>query len=423
MTILLLVAALPMLAAALVVGATRPLQVLLPLYAMVVPFGSSLAPPGLPASYFSASSLIAVVLTSSLAARLLTSEPGPGRVPSTAVVWLFFTAAAGVTINWTVAAADTASGLINLFAVVALFVAVRLCRIDAGVVARTEWGIVTGGAFVAAYGLYQVAVDGLVAGDVGDPRFGRDLTDPNHIAAALLLPFAIALHRTLGRSSALERVFMSFVAVAIVLAVLLTGSRGGVLGLLLVYAVLGATSVSRIKSVAIGVLAAAVVGGFLFAFPGTVNDRLTSGDSSGRADIWKVGLNSCPQYCLVGSGFGTFGEVYAQTLPRTPEAGAQRKLNMNPHNILVGVVVEVGVIGLALMLIGLLLTLRESLSIAKGARAPAVAALSGVYLSGMFLGNFTFKYFWLALLYVGLLVAVQDDSELDVEPSRAQGRG
>ena len=61
--LLLAAAALPLLAALALAGARRPLDRLLPLYAATVPFGSGLAVPGLPSSYFSASSLLGLALT------------------------------------------------------------------------------------------------------------------------------------------------------------------------------------------------------------------------------------------------------------------------------------------------------------------------------------------------------------------------
>jgi hypothetical protein len=102
--LLLATAVLPLLLTFLLVGVRRPLHFLLPLYAVVVPFGSGLAPPGLPPSYFSASSLVAAILTVALVARLFTSRRGPTTIPPTVVVWLLFTAVAGATIHWTISA-------------------------------------------------------------------------------------------------------------------------------------------------------------------------------------------------------------------------------------------------------------------------------------------------------------------------------
>ena len=63
-------------------------------------------------------------------------------------------------------------------------------------------GALVGGVAAACYGIYGAATGTLQAADTTSPRFGSDLLGANHTAAALMLPFALALHRRHDQSHA-----------------------------------------------------------------------------------------------------------------------------------------------------------------------------------------------------------------------------
>ncbi len=73
--------------------------------------------------------------------------------------------------------------------------------------------------------------------------------------------------------------------------------------------------------IGVGVAVIALV--FLF-HPGGIAQRVVAIDSSsGRSNIWRVGLAAYPDYCALGSGWGTFPDVYeATTQPTSPGAEA-----------------------------------------------------------------------------------------------------
>ena len=77
--------------------------------------------------------------------------------------------------------------------------------------------------------------------------------------------------------------------------------------------------------------------------------------SSGRLDIWQVGLAACADYCGIGSGWGTFPDVYAETQATVPGARVLtgEEGSYQAHNLWLLAIVELGVAGLLLLLIGL----------------------------------------------------------------------
>jgi O-antigen ligase len=319
-------------------------------------------------------------------------------------VWLLFLAVTGVTALWSVAPQLTELAFRNLALLVVLYVLVALTPVSLPELRRVETALVVGGVLASTYGIFQF-VTGTLPVDPesgGGGRFGRDLLGANNTAAALMVPLAIAVCRS--ASAPRWRVRSAHIAaVAVVLfGVLLTGSRGGLLstGALLLVAIVYVerNRAFLVRAVLLMVVAAGLV---LILQPAGIAGRTDSTSSSGRAEIWKVGLHACETYCVRGSGWGTFPRVYELTQPEVPEARTlERGVAYEPHNIWLLIGIETGVAGFALAVIGLLLTLRDCHRLPNYLRGPPLAGMVATLVAAFFLSNFEYKFFWMTLTYV-----------------------
>jgi O-antigen ligase len=406
-----MVVLLPLVLATVVAGFRAPMQVLLPLYALTVPLGSTFSVPGLPPEFGSASSLVGLTLTGALAVRLLVM-PSSRRMPGLPTgVWLGLLALAVCSMVWSISTATTLTALQVLSSLVLLYALVAMSQAGMAVRERLELALVTGGVAVSLWGILQTLTNSLPTSEASGPRFGRDLLGPNHTAAALLLPLAIALSRLESRSTSRGRVVYGASVAALVAAITLSGSRGGLVGAgvtFLVFAVLSRRPRLLLVS---GAVVAAVVGGVIVADPGGIGSRQLREGSSGRTDIWQVGLTACRSDCPRGTGWGTFGVVYERTQSSVPTAKVLRRgTTYEPHNIFLLLAIEAGITGLVLLLAGLTLTARQAWKLPAQLRAPPLAALAGLITSAFFLSNFEFKYFWMTLLYVTVMDTVHHSS-------------
>jgi O-antigen ligase/polysaccharide polymerase Wzy-like membrane protein len=415
-------AAAPLMFALVVIGFRRPLALLLPAYAATVPFGSSLAT-GLPAPYGSLSSVLGLILLLSLTLQLLSGRTGRAPLPATVAIWLLFLGLTGTSAVWSVAPRITEAGFLNLASLIVLYALLALAPVTRTDLGRVERALVIGGTAAACYGLLQLLVLGGLPTDadgVGGARFGRDLLGANNTAAALLLPLAIAVCRAVDLPRRRDRVLHGLAAGLLVTGILLTGSRGGLLAA-------GATFLAAILFVGRGrarlagftAAAALAVTFTLVVNPAGLGARTASTDSSGRTDIWLVGLAACHDYCLTGSGWGTFPRVYALEQPLVGQARVLvRGTNYEPHNIWILVGVEVGALGLLLVLVGFGLTFRDTVRLRPFLRGPPVAGLTGTLVAGFFLSNFEYKFFWMALMYALLCRNVAQTSPPDAPVPR-----
>jgi len=402
----------PLVLAGLLMALREPMRVALPVYAALIFFGGAVSVGS--SRYGSASSLMGLVLALGLFVRLATGRRSSTRMPPAVPLWLVFLGLAVATGIWTLNRSTTLSGLLVLGSLVLVYVLASLSEVDREIVDRVENGLLFGGVAAVGYGLFQLLVLGGFVSDqpgVGiapDGRFGNGMLGPNIESVSLLLPLAIALNRMVIRTDLRARVLAGVVAALLLIGIFMTGSRTGTLGVAIVVLALMATGPRRARP---GLIAALIVGAAATAFvwvmhPLGLADRTFSSasSSSGRLDIWEVGLQACPQFCWAGSGWGTFPDVYAATQALVPGArvltGDQG--SYQPHNLWLLTVIELGVVGMLLFTLGLLLALREALRLPQEWRGPATAGVVALGFALVLLSSMEFKIFWMVLLLVNL---------------------
>lgn len=403
--VLVALAAGPFVLAYLVASCKEPLRIALPVYAFLLPFGSSLSVGS--SSFGSLSSAAGLVLTAGLLAQLMTSRSRPSRLPAAVPVWLMFFGVAAASTLWSIAPRVTIESVAVLGSLVALYALLAVSGIDRRALVRTENAIILGSLVTVGYAMLQLTVlGGLPSSSEGAPRFGNSLLGPNNQAAALLLPLAITTSRTVTRRGVPDRLLHGLAAGLLLVGILATGSRGGLLaavvtmGLVVLLAPRGRRML--LITCAVGTV---LVAALLLLNPAGIGARQVNQaeSSSGRTEIWRVGMHACETICLTGSGWGTFAEVYAQERASVPDVRVLRRgTAFEPHNLWLLAAVEGGFVGLLLMTAGLALPVVDGMRLPKALRGPPVAALVGTIVAGVFLSNLEFKFFWMVLAYVAL---------------------
>lgn len=417
-----LLAAAPFLLAFVVICLRDPLRIALPIFAVLIPFGKGLNFGSTP--FGSVSSLMGLLLAAGLALQLVTARPTTRRLSLTVPLWVLFLATAAASALWTIDRGTSIAGLQVLGSLILVYVLVTLSKVDRTVVRRTENGLLAGGIAAVCYGLYQLIFLGGfpedLSGNIGPTgRFGNDLLGPGVEAVALLYPLALALSRAFSGRQGRVRALYALAAALLFAGVLMTGSRTGTIasGLVIVALAWSGPRQARrglLLTFVVGLAAAALV--WTFQPVGVATRTFESPtSSSGRTDIWRVGIAACNDYCLFGSGWGTFPDVYAETQASVP--GARVLVgdggSYQPHNLWLLAVVELGVAGLLLFTLALAVTLWEALRLPPGRRGPPFSALVGLTFAVFFLSSMEFKFFWMILI----MVAINRNLALDEEAS------
>jgi O-antigen ligase len=419
--LLLIVVAAPLLLCFAVVCLREPLRVALPIYTALIPFGGLVSLGSSPFS--SSSSLMGLLLGLGLAAQLVAGRRLAPRLSAAVPVWMVFLGLAGATTLWTINRSVTLSGLAVLASLVLVFLLVAVSDVDRSIVRRTESALLLGSSAAVLYGFYQLLFEGGLADDSGGieqgGRFGNGMLGPNILAVTLLIPFAIALNRAFNPRDPGRPLPNSMLAALMLAGVLMTGSRTGTLGAgFVVLAMLFAfpRGSRRILGAALVVGTVATVLVWKLHPLGLAERTFASAtSSSGRLDIWQVGLAACADYCGIGSGWGTFPDVYAATQATVPGARVLtgEEGSYQPHNLWLLAVVELGLVGLLLLAVGMAVSIYQASRLPVSYRPAAVGAMVGLVVGVFFLSSMEFKMFWLALMLVALYRNVVTAEEME----------
>jgi O-antigen ligase len=410
-------------------GMARPARTIIPLYAALVPIGGVFAlPVPFPAPFNTLSSLVGAMAI--LATILHIVLYGRARVPTTPVaVWLVFLTWCVVSAFWAQRPSDAIEEVFIAVPLVLLLVAVGMLRTDGDDLRFVQLGVVAGGAAIGAYAVLMLVLGSSLPIHGNAERFSvatdPSQTNPNQVAAMLILPLLLSLAMTIrGRGpdapSRAWRWVGGTCSLLITVALLLTGSRGGVIavttGFLLIlffswrwYPELRRAVVGLVVGT---VMAFAIVGASYLAAAklsseGSWVDRSSAPiqrmlrfeeGSSGRTEIWTTGLVACRTFCGMGAGLGNFPVVFTD-LFATSGAGRNVGLDRPGHGLYLEVAVETGLVGLALL--GLALSAEWMALRRVGPIAPALAAaLIALLVVDAFESFIWFKYFWLLFMVV-----------------------
>jgi putative inorganic carbon (HCO3(-)) transporter len=265
-----------------------------------------------------------------------------------------------------------------------------LARLTLGSLQGFRWLLtvmVCTGAVVAIYGIAQgLGVDPFWWG----PTDGRSISSvgqANDLAAYLdlVLISAVGLWPMVGRGS---RIGLGAVVIVSLLALALTFSRGGYLGLAAAFGVLFVPQFRALPRRWVGAAMLALVTGVLlmvFAVPTvrTMAESVASravatfdlGEGSIRfhLDQWRVGSQIAIEHPLLGTGPETFPLVFrpylAQVLPPDRAAILGRFRLESPHNELIGVAAEMGLLALLAYVLFLAACVRACVRRARGGDA------------------------------------------------------
>ncbi|SEU33040.1 O-antigen ligase family protein [Stigmatella erecta] len=294
------------------------------------------------------------LLTSGLAAGLMALRRLGRAEPlyfdgARGLALLGFSALAFASVAWSVHPELTRFTGIELLKLTAIYLTI-INVITSGRRLALMCGAMVLGSIVTSIGVidwYRTGVD-MVEGFRS--RWVGVYADPNHMAMnmALVVPLAVAF---LARKESgwLMRVLCALAAVLSVVAIVLSHSRGGFIGLSVAMGVWAIREKRRIQAVVVGGLLA--LGLVLFA-PKSFwqrNETVTSfhqdASAMGRVYAWQVASRISLDKPLLGVGAGGFR--FAWPLYAPPEA----RQAYVAHNIFLDVIGELGFVGLALFLV------------------------------------------------------------------------
>lgn len=269
--------------------------------------------------------------------------------------------------------------------------------------------------FFASVGTGLYAVFSLATGTVWEKRLwaGR-MFDPNDLGFFALSFLPLNLIFISRENPAWKRLAVLGSFLACILLILQTGSRGGIIALVVSLIMLFFIKTKTVKRTTKIILFALGIG--LVAFNSSkinferyetvkdFNDDYNMWDETGRINIWKIGLKAMLANPLTGVGVNNFNEAIGRDRARR---GLATQYWQTAHNMLVQIGTETGIIGMGLFIfisINIYLTLRKAKKYSRSEHLVKIGemgtvAFAGHFVSGMFLSQ-AYSIYW--AFFVGL---------------------
>ena len=175
------------------------------------------------------------------------------------------------------------------------------------------------------------------------------ITFQNAIAFALLLPASMSIEKILGKGVRLKKLLYVIILGMILFSIILSGSRGGMLGVGVIFTVYFLLSKKKVDYLTFVIPLLILT---ISLAPGVFLDRWGNAaetGGAGRLPIWHVGLMALEKYWLTGAGLANYPNAYTEFVDYSSVyVGVGRAA----HNIYLGMFVELGIIGFILMIIG-----------------------------------------------------------------------
>jgi hypothetical protein len=401
------IAALAMVAAACAVF-WKPAVLPLAAYFAMVPFDNLLQTGGGTVTKMLAAASVVVALLVMIDQRRTVTPP-----LTILFGWMAFVLWAVMSLTWSIAPPDSfrwVTMLAQLFGVFAVFSMFRVREDEVRVLVGS---IVAGGVACSIYGLW-LYIHGAMLGTSGasqvrlNIQFGTNGTagsiNSDHFAGALVLPIALALTATL-RLRGFKKLLGWSVLLVLFVGVFVSATRSAIIafGLMLVYlmVIYPPGRKQLIAIAATGFAASLAVPSVWLRFMDP-----TQGAGNGRYAIWSVGRRAFEEHWLIGAGAGDFRAAYQDAFLGLAQSGPLPPLIQDAHNMLVSTSVELGGVGIVLLLTAWFFQFRVVSSIPRTSslfdlRLGIEAGLIGLCFEALTLDVLVFKYLW-----IGFMIAV-----------------
>jgi O-antigen ligase len=237
---------------------------------------------------------------------------------------------------------------------------------------------------------------------------------PNHFAASLILPTALVMMGAFRTRLSLWKLIQAALALVLVAGIYYGASRAGFFSLGVMLAYFFWKTRYKLQIAALG-LAAILMSFALNSAIWTRFSQVGTNGGSGRVDIWRVGLESVKQHWLTGVGVGGFPAAFDQTFLSVYQP-FYTHWHRAPHNLFLESIVELGLIGLILMLLGWIGQFRMLNGIGKDdkyfdLRVAAQGAILGLFAASLFADIMYIKYTWMAFCAAALVRSLWIESQ------------
>jgi len=393
----------------------KPFIFLLGLYVLLLPLDSLLSVTGGPEGQqfikiLGILTIIVLVLKGSFERKL--------KRPDHAVLyWVLFTMFGLVSIVWAIDPViaqnrfSTAIGMLVLYLVVASY------EIEKNEFNAMKTLIIAGGLLAAIATIYNYQSGVFKVAQRASLKFGEASVNPNLLGFSLLIPISVCAEMMFNQNKKIIKIFIAIVLALMLLAIILTGSRGSMLGVVAIFIVYFLSIKKKLSFVTIVIIVGIILLPFIPDFFIERWETSIETGGSGRTSIWYAGLMVVKKYWLLGAGLNNFPLAFNEF---ADYATATIYRFRDPHNTYMGILGELGIIGFILAIFGVWrhykIIKRRCPKIYQNTQIMLKAAFWAVLVSSFFGSYLWKKSFWLLWM---MIVMHRNIIEMEIDKNKA----
>lgn len=206
-------------------------------------------------------------------------------------------------------------------------------------------------------------------------RYSAFGSDPNELAVTLSIGIAFGWIFVVESTSAFKRLAWHVMIALLVIAIIMTGSRGGFISCVISLSVIPLSLgelrwkhravLASVLSVGLYIGADLLLASEVWERLATIDDELFGGSVSNRVPVWQSGIASFLNNPVLGVGAGAYWTVTLDALGDGDVA----------HNSFLSVLVELGLVGLLLYVASLITVTKSLLQLESWTKIPLLVAL------------------------------------------------
>jgi len=324
--------------------------------------------------------------------------------------WIFFMAYASLSLLWVtdigsaLSILPTAAGLFIFYLVSASY------ETKKSEFNTLKWFILIGGFISVIYEIYQYmkgsyGMEGRMTLEVGERS-----TDPNMFAFSLIIPISVCIQTLIEQKVNIIKGLLVVVFGVMLFGLIITGSRGGFLGIVVMFYIYILSFKHKVKLGTILIVIGIILSSFI---PDFFVERWADTGGAGRTTIWYIGLKALEKYWFFGAGLNNFPNAFNEF---AHYATYFNKFDRGAHNIYLEILVSYGIIGFFLLVASLTKHYRAAMSRFTQYKLDSImlkASFWAILISSFFLGTFWSKSFWLLWMLIIMYKNVVDKEMTD----------
>jgi hypothetical protein len=268
----------------------------------------------------------------------------------TAIYWILLILYGLLSMVWAIDPTIAQNRFSTAIGLLVLYIVVSSYKIEKNEFNAVKTLIITGGLLAAIATIYNYQSGVFYVAQRASLKFGEASSNPNLLGFSLLIPIAVCIEAMFNQKKKKKIAFLGIVFALMLLCLILTSSRGAMLGAVTIFIVYFISIKKKFAFVTIAIIVGIILLPFISDFYLERWGSIIETGGSGRLSIWYASSMVIKKYWLLGAGLNNFPVAFNEFADYAVDTIYRLR---DPHNTYMSILGELGIIGSLLLFVGI----------------------------------------------------------------------